>query len=59
MTRREFNQDVSTAKRIATESNLICITHQGKPAHVLLTIKEYEKIANKNASIIDFLAMPE
>ena len=59
MTSREFNQDVSKAKRIATEGSLIFITHRGKPAHVLLTIQEYEKIANKSVSIIDLLAMPD
>ncbi len=58
MTSREFNQDASKAKRIAALGPVF-ITHRGKPAHVLLTVKEYEKITNQSTSIVDLLAMPE
>lgn len=57
LTSREFNQDASKAKRIAEEGPVF-ITDRGKPAHVLLTVEEYERITNKGASIVDLLAMP-
>jgi prevent-host-death family protein len=55
---REFNQDASRAKR-ASSNGPVFITDRGRPAHVLLTIKEYQKITNKRESILDLLAMPE
>lgn len=58
LTSREFNQDASKAKRIAEEGPVF-ITDRGKPAHVLLTVEEYERITNKGASIVDLLAMPD
>lgn len=39
VTSREFNQDVSKAKRAATEGPVF-ITDRGRPAHVLLTIAQ-------------------
>lgn len=59
MTSREFNRDASKAKRIATKGPVF-ITDRGKPAHVLLTVAEYERITNtnKNGMIVDLLAMP-
>lgn len=55
---REFNQDVSKAKR-ATLNGPVFITDRGHPAHVLLTIEEYQKITDKKESIIELLAMPD
>jgi len=55
---RQFNQDVSKAKRFASEGPVF-ITDRGHPAHVLLTINAYQKITEKFESIIDLLAMPE
>jgi prevent-host-death family protein len=55
---REFNQDASRAKR-AAKSGPVFITDRGRPAHVLLTIEEYQKIKGKWESIADLLAMPE
>lgn len=55
---REFNQDVSRAKREAAEGPVI-ITDRGEPAHVLLTIEQYEKISGTGQSIVELLAMPE
>lgn len=55
---REFNQDAGRAKRAASKGPVF-ITDRGRPAHVLLSIKEYEKITNKRKSILDLLAMPE
>lgn len=55
---REFNQDVSGAKR-ATFNGPVFITDRGHPAHVLLTIEEYQKITDKKESIVELLAMPD
>ena len=55
---REFNQDVSKAKREALRGPVF-ITDRGHPAHVLLSIEEYQKIADKEINIIDLLAMPD
>jgi PHD/YefM family antitoxin component YafN of YafNO toxin-antitoxin module len=54
---REFNQGTSRAKK-ASRKGPVFITDRGRPAHVLLTIEEYRKIAVKEQSIIDLLAMP-
>jgi prevent-host-death family protein len=55
---REFNQDRSRAKK-AARNGPVFITDRGKPAHVLLSIEEYEKITHKRENIADLLAMPE
>ena len=55
---REFNQDASRAKKAARKGPVF-ITDRGRPAHVLLTIEEYQKITGKRKSILDLLAMPE
>jgi prevent-host-death family protein len=55
---REFNQDTSSAKKAALQGPVI-ITDRGKPAHVLLSIEQYEKLTGTNASIVDLLVMPE
>ena len=55
---REFNQDTSGAKKAALQGPVI-ITDRGKPAHVLLSIEDYEKLTGTNASIVDLLVMPE
>jgi prevent-host-death family protein len=54
---REFNQDTSRAKKAAAEGPVF-ITDRGKPAHVLLSIEEYQRITRKHRSIVDALAMP-
>ena len=54
---REFNQDASGAKK-AAKRGPVFITDRGRPAHVLLTIEEYQKLTGGPASIIDMLAMP-
>ena len=58
MTGREFNRDVSRAKRQASEGPVV-ITSRGRAAHVLLTIEEYAALTKQDASIADLLAMPE
>ena len=55
---REFNQDTSGAKK-ATRQGPVIITDRGRPAHVLLSIEEYQKLTGINANIVDLLVMPE
>lgn len=54
---REFNRDVSAAKR-AAESGPVIITDRGVPSHVLISIDEYERISPRQ-SIADLLSMGE
>jgi len=54
---REFNQDTSRAKKAASEGPVF-ITDRGKPAHVLLSIEEYQRITGGHRKIADALAMP-
>lgn len=58
MTSREFNQDASGAKK-AAEKGPVFITDRGRPAHVLLTIEAYERLAGGGNTIVEMLAMPE
>ena len=55
---REFNQDTSGAKKASRQGPVI-ITDRGKPAHVLLSMEEYEKLTGSGTSIVEMLAMPE
>lgn len=57
-TSREFNQDVSKAKR-ATSHGPVFITARGQTAHVLLSIEEYQVITDNKESIVELLSMPE
>ncbi len=43
ITAREFNHDVSAAKRAAHRGPVV-ITDRGVPSHVLLTIEDYERM---------------
>ena len=54
---REFNQDTSKAKK-AARSGPVFITDRGRPAHVLLSIEQYQTLTAPAASIVDLLAMP-
>ena len=47
---REFNQDTSGAKK-ATRQGPVFITDRGKPAHVLLSIEDYQKLTGTHADI--------
>ncbi|SJM91055.1 Prevent-host-death protein [Crenothrix polyspora] len=55
---REFNQDVSRIKR-AADNGPVFITDRGHPSHVLLTIEDYQRITDKQKSIVELLAMPD
>jgi prevent-host-death family protein len=54
---REFNQDTSRAKKAASKGPVF-ITDRGKPAHVLLSIEDYQRITGGHRKIADALAMP-
>ena len=57
LTSREFNQDSGRAKKAARRGPVV-ITDRGKPAHVLLTIEDYQSLALKRRSLADAIAMP-
>ena len=54
---RDFNQDISAAKRAAAQGPVF-ITDRGKPAHVLLSIDDYRRIAGKGRTLLDTLTPP-
>jgi prevent-host-death family protein len=54
---REFNQDVSQAKRAAQEGPVV-ITDRGEPAFVLLRHEAYRRLVGSSPSILDLLAQP-
>ena len=56
-TSREFNQDTSGAKTAARRGPVF-ITDRGRPAHVLLTFEDYEKLGGVHGSIVDLLGLP-
>ncbi|WP_412852250.1 type II toxin-antitoxin system Phd/YefM family antitoxin [Ectothiorhodospira shaposhnikovii] len=55
---RELNQNVTRAKK-AAKSGPVFITDRGKPAHVLLSIEEYQRLTRQRRNIADALAMPD
>ena len=54
---RESSQDSNRAKKAATKGPVF-ITDRGRPAHVPLTIDDYQKLAGGQHSIVELLAMP-
>ena len=55
LTSREFNQDTSGAKK-AAERGPVFITDRGRPAHVLLTIEDYQRLTGGHMSLLEALA---
>ena len=53
---REFNQDTGRAKK-ATETGPVVITDRGRPAHVLITFSEYQRVVCKGKNILDLVGM--
>lgn len=53
MSARDFNRDVSAAKR-AADHGAVVITDRGKVAYVLLSASDYEELTDKR-SIVDWL----
>ena len=55
---REFNQDVSSAKRFA-RLEPVFVTDRGRPTHVLLSIEAFRQLTGHSETIVDLLAMPD
>lgn len=55
---REFNQDTSRARKAARKGPVF-ITDRGRPAHVLLTIEDYQAITRGPMMLAEALAHPE
>jgi len=58
VTSREFNRDVSAAKRAASNGPVV-ITDNGRPAHVLLSIRDYERLTERAGRMAERLAGPD
>lgn len=58
MSAREFNQDVSAAKRHAAQGPVV-ITDRGEPAFVLLSIEEYRGLVDDGVGLVDRLSMDD
>ena len=57
ITSRDFNQDVSRAKRQA-RIEPVFITDRGRPTHVLLGIEDWRRLSGEKENLVDLLAMP-
>ena len=58
MSAREFNQDVSAAKRDAAHGPVV-ITDRGEPAFVLLSIEEYRRLGEDGIDLVERLSMDD
>jgi prevent-host-death family protein len=54
---REFNQDVSQAKR-AARFEPVFVTDRGRPTHVLMSMEAFRRLSGPTETIIDLLAAP-
>ena len=54
---RDFNQDVSQAKR-AARVEPVFVTDRGKATHVLMSVETYRRLTGQTETIVDLLAMP-
>lgn len=54
VTAREFNQDISKAKRLAT-AEPVFVTDRGRPTHVLLSIAAYRQLSGERQSILELV----
>lgn len=52
---REFNQDVSQAKRTA-RIEPVFVTDRGRPTHVLLSIEAFRRLSGGTETVVDLLA---
>ena len=57
VTAREFNQDISKAKRFAA-AEPVFVTDRGRPTHVLLSIAAYRHLSGERQSILDLIGAP-
>jgi prevent-host-death family protein len=54
---REFQQNANLAQK-ASQNGPVIITNRGKPAQVLLSITDYQRMIGKHRNIVDALSMP-
>lgn len=54
VTAREFNQDISKAKRFAAAEPVL-VTDRGRPTHVLLSIAAYRQLSGERQNILDLI----
>ena len=56
---REFDQNIGRARR-AAEQGPVIISDRGKPSHVLLNIRDYQRLLGQRQrrTLIEALAMP-
>lgn len=52
---REFNRDVSAAKRAAAHEPVI-ITDRGTPAYVLLSIDDFRRLSGQEQGVVEWLS---
>lgn len=57
LTSCEFNHGASEAKR-AANNGPVFITDRGRPAHVLMSYEDYQRLIKQHRNIADVLAMP-
>ncbi|HEY6814274.1 MAG TPA: type II toxin-antitoxin system Phd/YefM family antitoxin [Croceibacterium sp.] len=57
VTAREFNQDISKAKRFAV-AEPVFVTDRGRPTHVLLSIAAYRQLSGERQSLLDLIGAP-
>ena len=55
---REFNQDTGRAKQ-AAKHGPVFITDRGRPAHVLLSIEEFDELSGRGQSLAQLLSDPD
>ena len=54
LTSRDFNRDPSRAKR-AARLGPVFVTERNKPALVVLSMQDYERLSGRNGSLADML----
>jgi prevent-host-death family protein len=57
VTAREFNQDISKAKRFAADEPVF-VTDRGRPTHVLLSIAAWRQLSGERQNILDLIGAP-
>jgi len=57
LSNQELKRDVARAKK-AAKSGPVFITERGKPAHVLLSFEDYQRLTRQRRNIADALATP-
>lgn len=57
ITSRELNHDLGGAKKAALNGPVL-ITDRGKPAHVLMSYAEYQKLTGGRRNVVEALSMP-